>query len=169
MAQELAPWRPQATTLSLEQRSKSSKLVIAHVTTSTEAARAAKMLIGQYAFLKTHDPDAFNASIAAVLQQYPIGLVQECIDPRRGAARKIKFLSVAELVEWLDDRLAFHQGLASWTPRPPEPPPKVYSEEHRGTMIGRFATLMRGLLENRIDPIERFKREQQRAREKATA
>ena len=72
---------------SVPRSSAASRSAIAHATSATEAAKAAKVLIGQYAFLKTHDPDAFNASIAAVLGQYPIGLVQECIDPRRGAAR----------------------------------------------------------------------------------
>jgi hypothetical protein len=132
---------------------------VAHAISTVEATKAAKQLIGAYAFLKTHDPDGFAMSIAAVLSQYPAGLVQECIDPRRGAARKIKFLSVAELVQWLDERLAYHQVLAQHRPRLPEPPPKTYTEEHRGTMIGRFAALMASLMTGRQDPVERVRRE----------
>lgn len=175
--QDLVPWRPPATTSSLELRCEQSRSTIARSTTEVDAARAAKTLIGSYAFLKVHDPDVFNASIAAVLSQYPLGLVQECVDPRRGAARKIKFLSVNELVDWLDGRLEFHQALARHVPRValPAPVPKVHPPEHRATMVERFRALVASLTAGRQDPIDKLRRahrarvEAQHAADKANA
>lgn len=167
MAKDIEAWRPPRMTSSLAQRSESSRNAIAHATSHTEAAKAAKVLIGSYAFIKTHDPDAFNASIAAVLSQYPLGLVQECVDPRVGAARAIKFLSVADLVAWLDHRLEFHQVLARHVPRAqlPGPAPREYSEQHRAGMLARFGQLLAKLM-RAPDPITQLRRE---ARRKADA
>ena len=117
MGQELARWQQPRTTLSLEQRSSNAKLVIAHQTAPSEALKAAKQLVGSYAHLRPDQPETFLASIASVLAQYPLGIVQECVDPRLGIARKAEFLSVAKLVEWLDNRLAYHQALASYVKR----------------------------------------------------
>lgn len=169
MGTELAPWRPPQMTLSLEQRSLIARKALSRSTTATEAAKAAKRLIGSYAFVKVHDADAFNESIAAVLSQYPAGLVEECCDPRTGAARKIKFLSVAELVTWLDQRLEYHKALAKHVPRQqlPAPAPRVYPPEHKATMVQRFGELVKQLFAaSREDPITKLRRE---ARERDAA
>jgi hypothetical protein len=92
-------------------------MVLAHRAAPSEALKSAKQLVGSYAHLKPDQPETFLASIASVMAQYPLGLVQECADPRMGIARKCEFLSVAKLVAWLDDRLAYHQALASFERR----------------------------------------------------
>ncbi len=169
MGQELAVWPRQQTTLSLEQRSSISRVVLSSTTSATEAAKAAKQLIGSYAHMKPGDPDVFVASIAAVLSQYPLGIVQECADPRSGVARKVKFLSVAELVEWLDDRLENHRALASYKPRPPALPAPVFTEEHKATMRAKLTELFRWL-GSRMDPVDKLKRQhraEQRTKEAA--
>lgn len=108
-----------------------------------DAAKAAKKLVGSYAHLRPGDPDTFIESIAEVLAQYPLGVVAECVDVRTGAARKIEFLTVRALVEFLDARMEFHTALARHVPRaaivPPAPRPATTP---RAGMIERF----RGLL-----------------------
>lgn len=99
--------------LSLAQKQQSARLILSRATGRKEAAEAAARLIGSYANLRPADPAAFAAAIAAVLEQYPLGLVDEACDPRRGAARDIRWLGVAELVEWLDSRLATYRAYAS--------------------------------------------------------
>jgi hypothetical protein len=113
--------------------------------------------------MKPGDPDVFVAALAAVLADYPLGLVSECADPRTGIARTLKFLSIAELVEWLDKRLAHHRALANHVPRPPALPPPVYSEEHKATMREKIAALIRSIA-GRPDPVDVLRRA---ARERA--
>lgn len=135
-----------------------AKLALSSSTSPVEAARAAKQLVGSYAHMKPGDPDVFVASIAAVLSQYPLGLVRECCDPRTGVARTAKFLSVAELVEWLDRRLEHHRALAAHKPRPPALPAPTFTEEHKATMRAKLTELFRWL-GGRADPIDKLKNE----------
>jgi hypothetical protein len=108
--------------------------------------------------MKPGDPETFVLSIASVLSQYPLGLVTECADPRVGVVRKLKFLSIAELVEWLDARLAYHQVLARHVPRLPALPAPVFSEEHKATMREKLLELVRGLMARSRDPIDELRR-----------
>lgn len=133
-------------------------MALSSSTSPVEAAKAAKQLVGSYAHMKPGDPDVFVASIAAVLSQYPLGLVRECADPRSGVARTVKFLSVAELVEWLDRRLVHYQALAQHKPRPLALPPPTFTEEHKATMREKVAELLRWVA-GRPDPIDRLKRQ----------
>lgn len=160
MAQDLErSWTP-PTTLSLVQRSTIAKRVLSQSTSLLNATKAAKQLVGSYAFLKAPDVDAFQTAIAAVLQQYPQGLVDECVDPRRGAARSIKFLGVAELVEWLDRRLEFHRALAAYVP-PKQLPARAFPADHKATMAERWARLLAQLFSGarREDPVTKLRRE----------
>lgn len=132
MAQEVAHWQPQPTTLSLEQRSENAKLALQDSVAPSGALKAAKQLVGSYAHLRPDNPETFLASIAAVLAQYPAGVVEECVDPRRGVARKAEFLSVAKVVEWCDAKLAYFQAMASYQRRQAEPAPsREFTEEER--------------------------------------
>lgn len=127
------------------------------------------MLVGAYAHMKPGDPETFVTAVAAVLQQYPLGLVRECVDPRIGVPRKIKFLSVAELAEWLDDRLEFHRTLAAYEPREEVPRlERVYSEEHKATMRERWANLMAIVVSGarKGDPIMNMRRAAKREAER---
>jgi hypothetical protein len=86
-------------------------------------------LVGSFAHLRPDNPQTFIASITGVLSQYPLGLVEECVDPRCGIARKVEFLSIKSLVDWLDRRLAFYRSLASYTPRLQLPEREFTDEE----------------------------------------
>lgn len=146
-----------------------AKEVLSSTTSPSEAARAAERLIGQYGHLKPGDPDTFARSVAAVLSQYPFGLVQECIDPRIGAARMIKFLSIADLVTWLDGRLEHYRALAAYVPREqlPAPPAKVFPAGHKITMRERWAKLLAQIFAagSREDPVTKLRREAREAAE----
>lgn len=129
---ELALWQPPPTTSSLELRSENAKLALRDSVAPSLALKAAKQLVGSYAHLKPDQPETFLASIASVLAQYPAGVVQECVDPRRGLARKAEFLSIAKVVEWCDAKLAHFQALASYQRRLSEAQPqREFTDEER--------------------------------------
>lgn len=128
-------------TLSLEQRVSSAKTILAKSSTPSQAAKAAKTIVGTFAHVRADNPETFIASIAAVLSQYPLGVVEDCADPRIGIARKVEFLSVKSLVEWCDARLSFYQGLAAYV----APPPKRAEPELTPDEWRRGNAAMRGL------------------------
>lgn len=118
---------------------------MAFSTSASKAGEAAKHLVGQWAHLKVDQPDVFIRTIAAILAQYPLGIVEECIDPRTGPVNTLRFLNVADLRPWLDARLEHHRTLAAWRPRPVVaalPPPPPATPEHRAGMIERFRALL---------------------------
>jgi hypothetical protein len=89
-------------------------------TSPQRALDAAERLIGQWPHAKPPNPKTYSAAIAAVLTGYPLGLVQQCCDPRTGLARHREFPpTVAAIVAWCDLRLAWHQAMA--TKRLPAP------------------------------------------------
>lgn len=140
MAQEIQQWRP-STTLSLEQRAVKSRAILQCATSPREALEAGRKLIGQWPHAKPADPETYAASLAAVLAQYPLGLVQECVDPRAGLARSREFPpTVACVVEWCDNRLAFHQSLAGW-----KNPQRIDETAVRSHRLHLF-TVIRGIL-----------------------
>ena len=81
-------WQPQPTTLSLAQRVLSARMILQQASAPSQATRLAKQLVGSYAHLRPDNPQTFIESIAAVLAQYPLGVIEEVADPRRGIARK---------------------------------------------------------------------------------
>jgi len=95
---------------------------LSQATGPADAARAAKRLVGSYAHMKPGDPVIFMENIAAVLSTYPLDVVRECVDPRYGIARRLKFLSIQELVEWLDAKLEYYRLVAATNPHPPALP-----------------------------------------------
>lgn len=127
---------------------------MAFSTSPSRAGEAAKALVGQWAHLKVDQPDVFIRTIAAVLSQYPLGIVEECVDPRTGPVNKLRFLNVADLRPWLDQRLEYHQALAKHVPRPAVPalPPPRLTPEHRAGMIARFKGLL-AAMQRAPDPI----------------
>jgi hypothetical protein len=156
MAQDIARWQPQRTTFSIASEVEASKQAVSLSTSPIEAVKAAKQLVGSYAHMKPGDPDTFIAAISAVLAQYPLGVVNECCDPRTGIARTAKFLSVAELVEWLDERLKYRLRMADHIPRPLAPPVPAFTEEHKATMRAKIAELFHWMA-GRPDPISKMK------------
>lgn len=141
MAQEIQPWRPSTT--SLPDRAAISREILSLATSPRQAVEAAKQLVGQWPHARPPDPDIYAASLAAVLAAYPLGLVQECVDPRRGMARVREFPpTVAALVEWCDERLNFHQTVAQYKGQRIVRVEPDYSSEHRETMLKRLSKLM---------------------------
>ena len=118
MANEIKPWKP-STDLSLEQKIAKSSEMLKCETSPPAALKAAKQLVGCYPHAKPPDPEIYAGALAAVLAQYPLGLVEECCDPRCGLARKREFPpTVACVVEWCDSRLKYHQTMANCHNKP---------------------------------------------------
>lgn len=111
------------------QRAQTARSILARPTTRTEALRQAKRLTGSFSNLRAPDPEQFAEAVADVLEQYPLGLVEECCDARIGLARKVEFLSIKSLADWLDQRGAHYAALSRWQPPrlaalpPPDPEP----------------------------------------------
>ena len=120
--------------------------MIASSTSPRAALEAAKKLVGEWPHAKPADPETYAGSLAAVLAQYPLGLVHECVDPRTGLARVREFPpTVAILVDWLDARLKHHQLMASYRvalPRP-ELPDDPAMAERVATMLTELAAQLR--------------------------
>src|ERR1700730_13554767 len=57
------------------------------------AAERAKVLFGSYRRGDANDPDAYVASIAAVLSMYDTDLIREVTDPRTGIMTSEKYMS----------------------------------------------------------------------------
>lgn len=67
----------------------------------SEAADLAANILAQFPNAKEVS-DGFIGALASVLMQYPRQCVLKCGDPLRGIAREIKFLSLADVVAWLE-------------------------------------------------------------------
>src|SRR5205823_1005596 len=89
---------------SLEQRSASARLTLAQRITPNQAAKAADQLVGQFASLRADNPKVFIQAVSDVFEQYPPGVVEECIDPRTGLASRVEFLSLKSLGDWCRER-----------------------------------------------------------------
>lgn len=147
MANNLTLWTP-SPNLGLAQRAQISRDVLSHATSPRDAIDAAERLVGQWPHARPPDPKTYAASLAAVLAQYPLGLVQECCDPRKGLARTREFPpTVAALVEWCEKRLEWHSTVARYVPpKRIERVEPVLSETERATMRERVGALFAGLL-----------------------
>jgi hypothetical protein len=132
---------------SLAERSSNAKLIIAERTDFQGAVRAADQLMSQFPNLKAAEPEKFMASIAAVLQQYPWGVVRECVDPRYGLARKVRFLSIADLVEWMDTRHMFYRMLAQIKPKAIEREVPEAERVKIGSLITDLVAALRAKME----------------------
>lgn len=128
MSQQLQPWMP-SIGLSPVQRQRTAVQILQCETSPHEASKAARDLIKAWPHARPPDPDGYAASLAAVLSQYPLGLVTECCDPRVGLARSREFPpTVACVVAWCDRRLDYHRKWAIYRPiarRPEKPDPLV--------------------------------------------
>lgn len=145
--QELALWRP-STTLSIEQEAQRSIVTLKWSTSPQEALKATKQLIGAWPHANPPDPAGYAASLAAALAAYPLGLVQECCDPRTGLAKTREFPpTVQSINEWCDRRLAYHRGaIKHGEIKAAEAADEAkFTDDHRKSMLGRLQDLMHGL------------------------
>lgn len=143
MGQEVALWTP-STDLTIEQQAQRSAIALKYATSPQEAIKAARQLAGSWPHARPPDPDGFAAALAAALASYPLGVVQECADPRVGLARTREFPpTVAAIVEWCDRRVAYHRGMVKWGHR--IEPERKFSEAHERSMLKRLQELMHGI------------------------
>ena len=155
MAQDIRPWKP-LIDLSIEQRAKNATLALQCATSPQDALKAAKRLAGSWPHARPPDPEGWAASLAAALVDYPLGVVEECCDPRRGLAREREFPpTVASIIEWCDLRVKRHRGaikhgeLEAAAAREE----RVFTEEHRKTMLGRLQELWRAAAKGLLKPV----------------
>jgi hypothetical protein len=145
MAQEIQRWTP-STELSIAQQAAVSKIALALRTSPAEAARLGKMLVGQWPHASPPNPGAYSLSIAKTLEKYPLGVVEELVDPACGLASIREFVpTVMAVTEWCDRRVKRHQGAILHARNVAAE--VEYSEEHRKTMLARLRDLWKGLLQ----------------------
>src|SRR6266487_1108628 len=142
MTREIQLWRP-STISSPEQMRERAQIILKAVTSPQEAIRAAKQLVGCFPHAKPLDPEVYAGSLAAVLAQYPLGVVKECVDPRTGLARNREFPpTVYSVVVWCDDRLQHHKKFANYVAIGEPRQEKDFSPEHCENMLARLSKLM---------------------------
>lgn len=148
MGQSLTRWQP-STDLSIEQRAANSTEALRWSTSALAALQAAKGLIRQWPHADPPDAQGWAGSIAAALQEYPVGVVEECV---RMLPRAREFPpTVAAVTEWCDRRLKQHQGAIigarkAAAERVEADRAARFSEPHRLGMLKRLQDLMRGIL-----------------------
>lgn len=71
--------------------------------TFSEATEIAATILDQFPHVKS-SPDGFIGSIAQIATQYPRQVMIECANPVRGVARDCEFLSIANLIAWLEKK-----------------------------------------------------------------
>lgn len=123
-------------------------MAIRYATSPQQAAIEAKKLTAAWPHARPPDAAGYAASLAAVLAQYPLGVVQECCDPRTGLARSREFPPTpAAIVEWCDRRVTYHRGMVKWGERSGAQRAEEtrFSDDHRKSMLDRLQSLMRGL------------------------
>jgi hypothetical protein len=91
-------------------------------TSPSYALKAAKQLVGCFPHARPPEPETYAGALGATLAQYPQAIVNECVDPRVGLVRKLRFPpTVASIVEWCDARLAHYDTLARYQAREKRP------------------------------------------------
>jgi hypothetical protein len=126
-----------------------SREILASSTSPQAALKAAKQLVGCWPHARPPEPETYAAALASVLAQYPLGLVQECVDPRTGLARGREFPpTVAAVVEWCDVRLNWHKALADFRLRASKQNGKTFTDVERAkghaALIGLRKTIAEG-------------------------
>ena len=84
-----------------ERGTQSVKQALTDRMTLSEGIEAATNLMTQFPNAKGYS-DGFIGALAQVLMQYPRQVVLKCIDVRSGLARDVKFLSISDVVAWLE-------------------------------------------------------------------
>lgn len=156
MGQDLALWQP-STTLSIEQESKRSAVALRYATSPQEALRQAKKLVAAWPHANPPNPAGWAASLGAVLEQYPLGVVEDCCDVRVGLAREREFPPTpAAVIGWCDKRLAYHRGMVKWGKQwGQQEAERQFSDEHRQGMLERMRALLHGLFDRQPAGSER--------------
>ncbi|THD58345.1 MAG: hypothetical protein E8A46_00155 [Bradyrhizobium sp.] len=68
--------------------------------------KRAKVLFGSFRRGEANDPEIFVASLAAVLGEYPVGVIEFVTDPRTGLARTLSFIpTIKEVSDACDEQM----------------------------------------------------------------
>lgn len=101
-------------------------------TTPSYALRAGKRLVGLFPHARPPEPETYAAGIGATLARYPLGIVDECVDPERGHARDREFPpTIKSVSDWCDARLAYYQAISKFEGREGPPGEREYTDEER--------------------------------------
>jgi len=147
MAQEIQQWRP-STELSITAQANRSRQILAMPTTQADAARYGKLLIGQWPNAKPADPQIYSLGITKALEQYPLGIVMEIIEPGIGLAATREYVPTQAAVrEWCEQRVKFHRGTVRHAQIREEEDESRFTPEHRKTMLERWKALLHSLLD----------------------
>jgi len=149
----LTPWKP-STELSISMQAAASAKAIAWSTSPQIALRAARQLAGQWPSASPADPQEWIKTLAIILAKYPLGVVEECVDPACGLAGSNRFApSGADITAWCDKRVAFHRGMVKWgtMDMATKAEARQFTEQHQRGMLKRLQDLMRGLLRKQQD------------------
>lgn len=120
-----------STTSLLVQKATEAKQILSHPTSASSALKAAKQLVGCFPHARPPEPETYAAALGATLAQYPQAIVDECVDPRRGLARKLTFPpTVKDIVDWCDQRVRHFETLATYQPREIAPQ-REFTDEDR--------------------------------------
>jgi hypothetical protein len=149
MAREMQLWKP-SITLSIEQEAAKSKAILQCATSRLDALKQAKRLIQSWPHANPPDPVGYAQAIAETLAQFPLGLVEECCDPRTGLAREREFPpTVAAVVDWCNRRLTYHRGMVKWAEQKAVERPE-FPEEYRRSMLKRLQDLLHGMFKQPV-------------------
>lgn len=116
-----------------------------------------KLLVGQWPHANPPNPGAYSLSIAKALEQYPVGVVEECCDPVIGLARAREFPpTVACITEWCEQRVKRHRGaiLHGQLEAERQQDEVRFSDQHRKTMLERWSALMHRLIDKKWSSTE---------------
>ena len=125
-------------------RAEQSRAAMRQPTSMKDASRLGKQLLGCFPHARPADPESYALAITSVLQQYPLGVAEECCDPRTGLARTREFPpTVASIVDWCELRVKRHTGAMIHASKVVLE--KEFSDDHRKTMLQRLMGLWKSL------------------------
>lgn len=119
-------------------------------TSPPAALKAVKQLLAAWPHLNVPDPAGYGASLGAVLEQYPLGVVGECCDVRTGLAREREFPPTPKaIIDWCDVRVKQHQGAIIWSRQEAaaKREERIFTDEHRESMLQRWSKLLHRLID----------------------
>lgn len=157
MGQELTPYKAPSQNCSIAQQAMTSKELLRWSTSPREAIKQAEKLIAGWPSAKAGNPLGYAISIAATLEQYPLGIVRECCDVRTGLAREREFLPTPHsVIEFCNRRMKFHRGAVIWGEQEAarQADRERFSEEHERGMLARLQKLLHGFFDSKPQPQE---------------
>jgi hypothetical protein len=142
--QAIARW-PRSIELSIAEQAERSRTILSWPPVDrAQAAECGKLLIGQWPQAKPPNPEAYSLGIVRTLERYPLGILQEILEPGIGLAAQREYTpTVAAVTEWCEKRCKFHRGsikLGEIHAKSADDE-RRFTPEHRKSMLERIKTL----------------------------